>query len=210
MNNMETKIVVLTLTLIFSLMSCEEDKTGQPENNSDNQENNYGYENWPGKNGAVKSNIEFPTQLISQYDLTLARGFTSNFFFYKLPLDENDTIKSGRLQAQIFSSIDTAQLALVNYLNILTTPVKPPRLTNEDFKTGDVTFGEERDGILWMVFTRNNVLVIVDAPLEKAKDIAQIIDEAIQNAPEWKEGMPEPMFILPEKLSWYSEQTDSY
>ena len=127
--------------------------------------------------------------------MSLATGSKGNYFFYKVPLDENDTIKNGRLQAQVFSSIEEAQLALVDYLNILTTPVKPPRLTNEDFKAGDVAFGEVNNGILWMIFVRNNVLVIVHAPTKIAKAIAQEIDKAIQNSPEWQEGMPEPSFI---------------
>ena len=162
------------------------------------QNKRYDYENWPGKDGVVKTNIEFPDELISEYDMSLASGVKGNYFFYKVPLYENDIIKNGRLQAQVFSSIDTTQLALVNYLNTLTTPFKPPRLTNEDFKAGDVAFGENKDEILWMAFTRNNVLVIVHAQTEKAGNIAHKIDTAIQNAPEWEEGMPEPSFILPE------------
>ena len=160
------------------------------------QNKRYDYENWPGKDGVVKTNIEFPDELISEYDMSLASGVKGNYFFYKVPLYENDTIKNGRLQAQVFSIIDTAQLALVNYLNTLTTPFKPPRLMNEDFKAGDVAFGENKDGILWMAFTRNNVLIIVHAPLKIAKAIALEIDKAIQNAPEWKKNTLKPSFIL--------------
>jgi hypothetical protein len=189
---MKTTLVVLCLMFLF--LSCQKEKT----DTISEAEENYGYENWLGKNGIVKTNIEFPDELISEYHMSLASGVKGNYFFYKVPLYENDTIKNGRLQVQVFSSIDTAQLALVNYLNTLTTPFKPPRLTNEDFKVGDVAFGENKDGILWMVFTRNNVLIIVNTLINVAKSIALEIDKSIQNASEWKEGMPEPIFILPE------------
>ncbi len=55
--------------------------------------------------------------------MSLASGTKETYFFYKVPLYENDSMKNGRLQVQIFPSVDTAQLALVNHLNILTTPV---------------------------------------------------------------------------------------
>lgn len=86
---------------------------------------------------------------------------------------------------------------MVDYLNILTTPLKPPRLTNEDFKTGDVAFGEVNNGILWMAFTRNNVLVLIDAPINDAKVISSEIDKRILDAPTWKDGMAKPSFVLP-------------
>jgi len=135
-------------------------------------------------------------QFISKHDLTLAQGSTGKYFFYKVPFDESDTIKKGRLQAQVFSNIAEAQLALVDYLDKLTTPNKPPRLTDDDLKIGDVAFGREYNGILRIAFARNNVFVVVHAPTIKAMEIALEIDQKIQNAPEWKEDSPEPSFIL--------------
>jgi hypothetical protein len=190
-NSMKTTMIIVCIMLSF--LSCQKEKT----DTTVETEENYGYENWPGKDDVVKTDIEFPNELISKYHMSLASGASGTYFFYKVPLYENDIIKNGRLQAQVFSSIDTAQLALVNYLNLLTTPLKPPRLTNENYKAGDVAFGENKDGILWMAFTRNNVIVIIHAQTEKAGDIANEIDTAIQNAPEWDESMPEPSFILP-------------
>jgi hypothetical protein len=162
------------------------------------QNMNYGYDNWPGKSGVIKSNIELPTQLISKFNLTLAQGSKETSFFYKISLDENDQIKKGRLQAEIFSSIEEAQSALVEYLDCLTTPYKPPRLTNEGFKIGDIAFGEVNNGILRMAFTRNNVLLVVHAPINKAKEIAQGFDKNIQVAPEWKKDTSKPSFVLTE------------
>jgi len=187
----KAEMIITCMMLLF--FSCQKEETYTTVKT----EENYGYENWPGKDGVIKTNIEFPDELISKYYMSLASGAKGTYFFYKVPLYENDIIKNGRLQAQVFPSIDTAQLALVNYLNILQTPDKPPRLTDEDFKAGDVAFGDIKDGILWMAFTRNNVIITVHAQTEKAGDIANKIDSAIQNAPEWKEGMPEPSFVLP-------------
>ena len=187
------KTLMIITCIVFSFLSCQKGKPDTAET-----EENYGYENWPGKDGAVKTNIEFPGELISVYQMSLASGSRGSYFFYRLPLDEKDTVKNGRLQGQVFSSIDSAQWALVNYLDILTTPFKPPRLINEDFKAGDVAFGDIKDGILLMAFARNNVVVIVNTSKNAAKSLALEIDKSIQNAPEWKEGMPEPEFILPE------------
>lgn len=184
--------MIITI-IMFSFLSCQKERT----DTTVETEENSGYENWPGKDGDVKTNIDFPDELIAEYDMSLASVVKGTYFFYKVPLYINDIIKNGRLQAQVFSNIDMAQMALVNYLNTLTTPFKPPRLTYQNFKSGDVAFGEKKDGILWMAFTRNNVIVIVHAQSEKAGDIANKIDSAIQNAPEWQEGMPEPSFILP-------------
>jgi len=36
--------------------------------------NNYGYENWPGKNGIAKTDVIIPHQLVSKYDMSFRRG----------------------------------------------------------------------------------------------------------------------------------------
>ena len=95
-------------------------------------------------------------------------------------------------------STEEAQLALVENLEVITDLSKPPLLTNEDFKAGDVAFGKDKDGILWMAFTRNNVLAIVCAPIEKARNIAHEIDKTLLSSPEWKKNTSNPLFILTE------------
>ncbi|MGD8779169.1 MAG: hypothetical protein PVH88_09450 [Ignavibacteria bacterium] len=156
----------------------------------------YGFENWPGKSGVIKSAIELPSQLISTQNLSLAEGSRGNSLFYKIPLDENDQLKKGRLQAEVFATVEKAQLALVEYLDCLTTPYKPPRLIGKEFKIGDVAFGEEKDKILLMAFTRNNVLVIVHAPINIAVEISEGFDGNIQNAVEWGKDGSIPSFLL--------------
>lgn len=160
------------------------------------QDKNYGYENWPGKRGVVKSNIILNSEFVNNHKMLLAEGSKENSLFYKISLGDNDTLKKGRLQAEVFSSVEEAQLALVEYLECLATINKPPRLTYEDFKAGDVAFGREYDGLLWMAFTRNNILIVIHAPIKKAMSIAQEVDKKIQNAPEWNKETPIPSFIL--------------
>jgi len=160
--------------------------------------NNYGYENWPGKNGIAKTDVIIPHQLVSKYDMSFRRGSTETYLRYKIALNENDTIKNGYLHIRIFLSTEEAQLALVENLEVITDLSKPPLLTNEDFKAGDVAFGKDKDGILWMAFTRNNVLAIVCAPIEKARNIAHEIDKTLLSSPEWKKNTSNPLFILTE------------
>jgi hypothetical protein len=71
-------------------------------------------------------------------------------------------------------------------------------LTDEEFNTGDVAFGSENKGTLRIAFTRNNILVIVYAPTNKAFEIARGIDQNIVMAPEWIRGATQPSFIMPE------------
>jgi len=160
------------------------------------QSNSYGHENWPGKNGIVKTHIEVPESLVFKYNLNITRGSNDEFLFFDIIQHENKSINKGRLQLEIFSSPADAQVGLVNYLNNLSTPFKPPRLSSESFNFGDVAFGEENDGIFRVAFIRNNVLVIIFAPTDKAKSIAREIDRQIQLAPEWKSNTTKPSFKL--------------
>lgn len=182
---------LLGLLIIVSLFSCKDDSIVQPNIKG------YGYESWPGKSGAVKTNIEIPAQLITGYQLSLTVGSNGQSFFYKIPIDENDTIKKGRLQVGVFSTIESAQLGLVNCIAELTTPFKPLFLTNEEYKAGDVAFGEVKNNVLWMAFVRNNVLIIIDTSINTAKEISFEMDKSIINASTWKQGMAPPSFILP-------------
>lgn len=144
----------------------------------------YDYENWPGKNSVSKNNIKINDNLVSNYKMKLAKGYNDSSLFYRIPLNENDSIKKGRLHIKIFSNSSEAQMALTAYLDCIVTPKSFPRLTSEKFKHGDVAFGSEHNGIIQMAYTKNNVLVILHAPTEKALLLCNEIDLIIQNAPE--------------------------
>ena len=187
---MNKRIINVCLIFIAFLTSCH-------ENDNTVVEENYGYENWPGKDGTVKSNIEFPAQLVLQYGLELTVGSTVASFFYKVPLADNDDLKKGRLQIEVYDSVEKSQQGLVEYLDLLTTPSKPPRLSDKNEIFGDVAFGEIYSGVFKLAFVRNNVLVVINAPTETAKAIATGIDEKIKIAPQWQAGSEIPSFILP-------------
>ena len=121
--------------------------------------------------------------------MKLAKGYNDSTLFYKIPLNENDSLKKGRLHVKIFSNSSVAQLALAAYLDCIVTPKLFPRLTSENFKHGDVAFGSEHNGIMQIAFTKNNVLVILHAPAEKAFLLSGEIDLIIQNAPELRSNM---------------------
>ncbi len=184
---MGTKNFLVVFTFILCLICC-----------TNEIENICNYEDWPGKNGAVKTNIEIPVKFFSSNDMSLRESSTDTFVRFKIALFENDSIKGGYLHTQIYSTIEKAQLALKEYLETITNTDGHPCLTNEDFKTGDVAFGKELGEFLRMCFTRNNVLTIIHASTGKATEITYKIDSVIRAAPVWQEDMPYPSFILPQ------------
>lgn len=185
---MKAKFCTAVVIFVCLLFSCSDNSIIQSVNDHDRTL-------WPGKDGVVKCNIEFPSQFVLQYNLTLAAGAKGTSFFFKIPLDENDVLKKGRIQVDVYASIEEAQLALMAYLETMTTNFKPPRLSDKQFNAGDIAFGEETSGIYKVAFVRNNVLVIVHAPKEIAEILAKGIDEKIQSAPDWKIGSSKPSFI---------------
>ncbi len=186
---MKTRNILIVLTIALSLIHCTTE-TGKNDACI--------YENWPGKNGEVKTEVEIPAHFFSSNDMFLRESSTEKFVRFKVIFYENDSIKEGYLHTQIFPTIEDAQFALKEYLETITNPEGLSCLTNEDFKAGDVSFGKKYDMYLRMCFTRNNVLSIIYASTEQVLNISEGIDVAIQNAPHWQTGMPEPLFILPD------------
>jgi|SRR3989304_3176221 len=160
------------------------------------QDENYGYKNWPGKNSIAKNKIEIDDNLVSNYKMSLAKGYNDSSLFYKIRLNEGDSLKKGRLQIKIFSSTSEAQLALAEYLDCLAMPTMLPRISSGNFKYGDIAFGKEYDGIIQLAYTRNNVLVVLHAPTEKALLLANEIDLRIQNAPELRAHTHKPSLLF--------------
>lgn len=162
----------------------------------DAQDDNFDYENWPGKDGAIRHRIELPVHPFLGYGLELKPGYNDSSISFALPLFEGDTVKTGRLKIRIFKTIEKAQLDLLDFLYAIQSPFKPPRLTPEEFASGDVAFGKEYEGILRVYFTRANVRIILNAPTPIAKELAQKVDSLIQAAPVWTSGDPIPTFII--------------
>jgi len=154
---------------------------------------NYDYENWSGKNNISKSNVSLNNKLISKYNLLIEKGSTNKVLFYKYYMN-NDSIKKYKIIIRIFITSKEAQEALVKYLDAISNIKKPFFLTTEDYKVGDVAFGEEYNGILYLYFVRNNIIVHIESPIVIATNIAKEVDDIIQNASDCSEGL-EPVLI---------------
>src|SRR3989304_7563968 len=74
--------------------------------------NDFGYKDWPGKNGMVKPRIELPVTTFLGYDLQLTPTFNDSIIRFKMPISKDDTVKLGRFFMQIYPTIEMAQLAL--------------------------------------------------------------------------------------------------
>lgn len=155
---------------------------------------NYGYENWPGKYGSSKSGVKVPEKILENLNAVLTIGSNESSFFYKIPIDENDSIRVGRFQSCIFSTPQAAQFGLVQYLNELTTANKPRQLDKANFSFGDVAFGNSIDGVLHLVYTRNNIFVVIICDQNVAVEIGEIFDKLIKDAPDRDENQSKPTF----------------
>jgi hypothetical protein len=83
-------------------------------------------------------------------------------------------------------------------LESLSTRIKPPLLTNEEFEYGDVAFGQVYDNEFRVAYTKNNVFIVIHAPLKVAKEIAFAIENNIKKAPVWKNKDNKPSFVFKE------------
>lgn len=197
----------LLLFLIFLCLFCCDQQGSSLFYKDDPQDDNFGYENWPGKNGVIRGSVELPVSPFLGYGLRLKPGFDDNTLRLDLPISDDDTVKMGRLEIDIYQTIEKAQLALLDFLYAIQSPFKPPRLTSEAFSPGDAAFGSEKEGVFFVIFTRANVRVILTAPARVATELAQKVDSLIQAAPVWAPGDPKPHFIItPEFLEAFFPQ----
>src|SRR5574342_704526 len=105
---MEMNKLVFLLTFLC-LLGCG--KQGSPLFYKDDpQDDNFGYENWPGKNGVIKGSIELPVDLFSGYELQLKPGFNDSTLRFNLPISD-DSVKIGKLEIKIYKTIKEEQLA---------------------------------------------------------------------------------------------------
>ncbi|MBC8182643.1 hypothetical protein H8E88_16205 [candidate division KSB1 bacterium] len=183
----------LLITIIFGsflcLYSCDIDKSLL------SCDDEFGYDCWP-RNGTIKHNIELPVNHFQSYKLELRPGFNDSTIHFDLPLFDDDSAKNGRFNLDIYQTIEKAQLSLLDFIYAIQSRFKPPRLSKSEFPFGDVSFGEEKEGIFFVFFTRDNVRILIDAPANITKELAQKIDNIILNSPAWQPGNPKPSFII--------------
>ncbi|OHB72261.1 MAG: hypothetical protein A2W23_01890 [Planctomycetes bacterium RBG_16_43_13] len=163
-------------------------------------DDDFGYNDWPGKNGAVKHRIEVPVTPFLGYELELTPTFNDSTIWLQMPVSKDDTVKLGRLVMQLYPTIEKAQLGLRDYLYTFQSTIKPPRLKEEEFPNGDVAFGWEKEGVYRVYFCDNNLMIIIEAPDLVARELAAKVDSIIQAAPNWSAGDAQPAFIISEQF----------
>ncbi|MBC8182644.1 hypothetical protein H8E88_16210 [candidate division KSB1 bacterium] len=103
------RLLNITVIALLCLYCCEKDEFPLSCNDD------FGYNCWP-KNGTIRRSIELPVNTFLEYELELQPGFNDSTIHFDLPLSEDDTVKIGRFDIDIYSNIENAQLALLNFL----------------------------------------------------------------------------------------------
>jgi len=183
---MKICIYKLFLIILISSFCCDKNKTPLTCQNELDQKC------WP-KNGTIRRSIELPIDTFSGYGLKLKPGYNDSTLHFDLASSGEDVM---RFELDIYPEIGKAQLGLLDFYYAMNSPFKPPRLSKDEFPFGDVAFGEEKEGIFFVFFTRDNVRIIIDAPTNISKELAQKIDDIILNSPAWKAGNLKPYFFI--------------
>jgi len=164
---------------------------------------NFDYENWPGKDGLTKNKIELPVIPFQGFEIELIPSYNDSVLFFDLPLSEKDTFKIGRLNMQIYTTIEKAQLALLDYLFTFQSTNKPDRLKENVFPYCDIAFGWENEETFSAYYCNKNIMIIIEASNENTKKIAEVIDDIIKTAPNWSSDDNRPTFIISEEFKKY-------
>jgi hypothetical protein len=136
------------------------------------------------KNSTVKSNIVFPPELHTKYSLFHLKNSTVYAPSLRFPFLIDDSTKQyGSIKITVHKSIESTYAHLLQFLNELSNPFTPPKITEGSLVIGDIAFGEIKNGILFLVFTRNNVLVWIKGPTDIVMEIARNIEKEIDLAP---------------------------
>lgn len=155
----------------------------------------YDFESWQGKENLTKFNMQIPLEFIEKNKMKLISGSNSYKFFYIMGNDQKDS-PANLIQVGVFQNSLEAQLRLFNYLNDLTSPIKLTELSEEYSINADIAFGNIQSDTSFLVFTKNNVFIMIRASSKIAQEIASTFTKIINDSPYWKEGDIIPGFIL--------------
>jgi hypothetical protein len=169
----------------------------------------YDYKNWPGKDGAVKNNIELNVKSFLGYGITMPKGAVRyDYSDITMILPELLPIggmyrHSGIIMIRVYPTIEEAQIDLCNTPIGMEGSNKPERIM--DSPVGDVALGLEQFGFHDLYFSRANVLVsimsIANSDTTKVLEkLPLIIDALILNAPIWKIGDPNPRLKISDEF----------
>ncbi|MDP2982934.1 MAG: hypothetical protein Q8O92_06375 [Candidatus Latescibacter sp.] len=159
----------------------------------------FDFENWPGKNGLIRANIEFPVGPFLGYGITIHSDLIPWYLW--LNLQENSTMFYGEIKIDIYPTIEEAQRQMLWHFYYLQVPYRLKRLLNSPI--GDVVFGLDNKTTRSLFFTRANVMVQIESLITNTKaydELPEKIDAIIQNSPIWKQGDPRPQLIVSEEF----------
>jgi len=111
---------------------------------------------------------------------------------------KNDKIDSpaDQIQVGVFQNSGDAQLRLLSYLNDLTSSFKLTELSKDYSINADIAFGNIQSETSFLVFTKNNVFIMIRASSKITIEIADTFIDIINNSPDWIEGDSKPSFKL--------------
>jgi hypothetical protein len=166
------------------------------------------FASWPGKDGAVKTNIEFPVEPFLGYELTL---WSSNKYGVSLELplkkpklhapEGGQGIKA-EIEIHVFPTVELAQnlicssnTGIYQFKRFFYPPV------------GDVALGLQRLGYYTLYFSRANVAVYFryftyddSLSIKAFRELPQVIDTIIKESSVWKTGDTAPFISITEKF----------
>jgi hypothetical protein len=176
-------------------------------------QNEFDYNNWPGREGAIKTDIEFPVAPFLGYGVTISRIYTytynSSILHLILPRKKspdspvNSLGIRGEINFHVYPTIIEAQYAMKCISSDYAGYLHPKRLIEPP--VGDVAIIVEKQGYHDFYFTRANALVYlqnisVTDTLQLFENLTKEIDEVIKNAPVWETGDPQPHIIITEEF----------
>ncbi len=169
------------------------------------------YTTWPGKDGAVKTDIDLPVTPFLGYGLSISnpRSIEDALYniWFNLPEKKSSQTPSdapgakGSVRLFVYPTVDDAQFHLRD--TIYTSQINPKRIMNPPI--GDVAFSYDASSYSTIDFTRMNVLVSIEliADTDTSKIFGKLgaaIDEIIRNAPTWKTGDPRPRLNITQEF----------
>jgi hypothetical protein len=170
-------------------------------------QNEFDYNNWPGRDGIVKTNIDLPVAPFLGYEFILNRIYPmdSSSIWLRLPLKKSPDSpanlpgEQGQLKFSVCPTIIEAQYAMFCVVSDYMGHTQPKRLTEPP--VGDVAIIVETKGYYNLFFTRTNVFVCmqfisVSDTTRLFRNLAKEIDKVILNSLAWNTRDPAPHLII--------------
>jgi hypothetical protein len=162
--------------------------------NSIAQNLKFGYDHWPNKYAISKDSIEFPPDMHKKYNMYFLKVSSQKSLDIRFNYFSLDSSKYfGEISINIYDNSQQAQLNMNYFLCDFSAHIE--RYTDEITELFDVAFASEVNGILLLVFTKNNVFAWIQAPTQFTKEIAIHLINNITKAPKWNGSIGSPSLV---------------